>query len=53
VGDVDAMCDRVERLLADPALRHRIAAAGVETAHRYAWPLVAAQYERLYRSVKG
>jgi glycosyltransferase involved in cell wall biosynthesis len=53
VADLDAMSDRVERLLTDPALRQRIAAAGIETARAYAWPLVAAEYERLYRRVRA
>jgi len=53
VGDVAGMIGRLERLLTDAPLRARIAGAGVDTARGYAWPLVAAQYEQLYRSVQA
>jgi glycosyltransferase involved in cell wall biosynthesis len=52
VGDVDTMIDLLERTLRDPSLRERIGRAGVATAARYAWPLIAAEYERLYRTVR-
>jgi glycosyltransferase involved in cell wall biosynthesis len=52
VGDSDAMADLLERTLRDRALRERLARAAVETAQRYAWPRIAAEYERLYRSVE-
>jgi hypothetical protein len=42
----------VERALRDEPLRDRVSRAAVETAQRYAWPTVAAEYGRLYRSVK-
>jgi glycosyltransferase involved in cell wall biosynthesis len=37
-ADVRAVGDAVARLLADPELRQRLGAAGVETAREYAWP---------------
>ena len=52
VGDSEAMIDAVDRILRDTSLRERIGRAGIETAGRYAWPAIAAQYEQLYRSVK-
>jgi glycosyltransferase involved in cell wall biosynthesis len=42
VGDVDAIATCLDRLLADPALRRRMGAAGRERARaRYTWPAVA------------
>ncbi len=52
VGDVERMAERIVRLLSDETLRTRMGTAGVQTAARYAWPEVAMQYERLYRSVR-
>jgi len=51
VGDVDGMVARAEHLLDDASLRQRVGEAGVSAAQRYAWPIVARAYERLYRSV--
>jgi glycosyltransferase involved in cell wall biosynthesis len=53
VGDVASMTDRAERVAVQPGLRQRLAAAGLATARRYAWPVVAAQYERMYREVRA
>ena len=52
VGSVDRLVAAVERLHADVGLRTRIGTAARETAERYAWPRIAAEYERLYRAVK-
>jgi glycosyltransferase involved in cell wall biosynthesis len=40
-GDVDAMVDRLEELLDDERLRHRLSAAGLATAERFALSRVA------------
>jgi len=53
VGDVDGMVARAEHLLDDASLRQRVGEAGVSAAQRYAWPIVARAYERLYRSVSA
>jgi glycosyltransferase involved in cell wall biosynthesis len=52
VGDVDALADGVERVVRSAALREQFARAGRATAERYAWEVVAPQYERLYSSVR-
>jgi glycosyltransferase involved in cell wall biosynthesis len=52
VGDAGAMTEAVLCILQDESRRVRLGRAAVETARRYAWPIVAAEYERLYRSVQ-
>jgi len=52
VGDVDALTAGVERLVQSASLRERVARAGRATAERYAWPVIAPQYERLYSAVR-
>lgn len=46
--DAAAIARAVERLIADPALRRRAAAAGREYAARHSWPRVAAAHRALY-----
>jgi phosphatidyl-myo-inositol alpha-mannosyltransferase len=41
VGDVPALADALERVLADEALRRRMGQAGRQRAAGYAWPAVA------------
>jgi glycosyltransferase involved in cell wall biosynthesis len=43
-GDVEGMADAVEELLDQVALRHRLAARGIETAARYSLDRVAPQF---------
>jgi glycosyltransferase involved in cell wall biosynthesis len=52
VGDSEGMADFLEQTLRNRALRERLSRAAVETAQTYAWPRIAAEYERLYRSVQ-
>jgi glycosyltransferase involved in cell wall biosynthesis len=47
-GDVTAMAACIERIMSDPALRNRIAAAARKTVERFAWDDVASKYEQLY-----
>jgi glycosyltransferase involved in cell wall biosynthesis len=48
--DVDALADRLARLVADPALRRRIAGAGHELVTRsFDWDAAVERLERLFR----
>ncbi|RME08693.1 MAG: glycosyltransferase family 1 protein [Anaerolineae bacterium] len=51
VGDVEALADRLTRLLNDRRLRQRMAARAVEFARGYAWKNIAEQVFALYRQV--
>jgi len=53
VGDVEGLADRVRRVVDTPALADRFREAGRRTAERYAWPIVAREYARLYASVRS
>jgi D-inositol-3-phosphate glycosyltransferase len=44
-----ALADRLERLLADDALRQRMGEAAAERARRFGWPTVACDILRVYR----
>jgi glycosyltransferase involved in cell wall biosynthesis len=51
-GDVDALASAMESLLADPARRRRMGAAGRERALRlFDWDRTAEQFEQLYRDI--
>ena len=50
VGDVLALARNVRRVIANPALAHRLARNAHETVSRYEWPAIRAQWLRLYRS---
>jgi len=52
VEDIDALTDGVIRLADSPSLRDRFAREGRATAERYAWAVIAPQYERLYAAVR-
>jgi glycosyltransferase involved in cell wall biosynthesis len=41
IGDIDAMVDRLEELLADPQLRQRLSVEGLRTAERFSLARVA------------
>lgn len=44
----------MQRLIDDPALRRRMgAAAALRALNEYTWPVLAAQYDKLYREVSG
>ena len=47
-GDVDALADRLETLLADPDLRWRLGREGVRWAAQHRWPCVAEAICREY-----
>ncbi|MEV5412155.1 glycosyltransferase family 4 protein [Thermopolyspora sp. NPDC052614] len=51
--DAEAIARTVERLAADPALRHRMAAAGRALAARHSWSRVAAAHRALYDRLIG
>jgi len=51
--DTAAMARVLGRLLSDETLRRSIAAAGRVRVEEFAWPVVAARYRSLYRSVLG
>jgi glycogen(starch) synthase len=53
VDDVDAVVATVERLAADPALRQRLAAAGLKTAARYDVQRFADALESLHATTAG
>jgi 2-deoxystreptamine N-acetyl-D-glucosaminyltransferase/2-deoxystreptamine glucosyltransferase len=47
-GDADALAAALDRLVADPALRARLAAGARAHARRYAWPELAARVAAVY-----
>lgn len=53
-GDVDALVDAVEAIVADESARERMGSAAREIAvERYSWPTIAARLERIYESLAG
>jgi phosphatidylinositol alpha-mannosyltransferase len=53
-GDVDALVDAVEAIVADEGARKRMGSAAREIAvERYAWPTIARRLERIYESLAG
>ncbi|MFN8041610.1 MAG: glycosyltransferase family 4 protein [Acidimicrobiales bacterium] len=52
-GDVAALGDAVDHVLATPALAAHLAAGGRARAERFTAPVVAAQVEAVYREVVG
>ena len=50
-GDAEALAEGILRLVDDPALRERLAAAGLETAHRFTWEKTAARYREFMASL--
>ena len=52
-GDVPAQATALTRVIADPALRRRLAAAGLEECRRvYSWAAVGRQIMRVYADVR-
>ena len=49
--DTDAFPRTLERVVSDPELALRLAAAGAQTVRRYTWDTVVDRYEDLYRRV--
>ncbi|GAB4081393.1 glycosyltransferase [Modestobacter muralis] len=52
-GDVPALTAALDRLVADPALRARLAAGARENARHYSWPHLATRVADVYRQVRG
>jgi glycosyltransferase involved in cell wall biosynthesis len=52
-GDAQAMADALLRILRDPPLAARLAAAGTAEAQRYAWASVREALAAVYASVLG
>jgi 2-deoxystreptamine N-acetyl-D-glucosaminyltransferase/2-deoxystreptamine glucosyltransferase len=52
-GDVDALAGALDRLVADPELRGRLAAGARDHARGYAWPHLAGRVAALYTEVLG
>lgn len=53
-GDFEALADAVGRLIEDPALRSRLAAAGASRAREnFSWETIAAAYETAFRRCLG
>jgi D-inositol-3-phosphate glycosyltransferase len=52
-GDPDALCDRLRRLLYDPALRAQMGQQAVRYAQNYAWEKIVEQILGLYRQMLG
>ncbi len=50
-GDPDALCEKLTRLLGDPALRQRMGENAHRYAREYAWERVAARVLEVYRSL--
>ena len=50
-GDHRALAEAILRLVADPALRARMGASGLERAAEYGWDRIAARVEAYYRFV--
>ncbi|WP_138735916.1 glycosyltransferase [Modestobacter excelsi] len=51
-GDVTALAAALDRLVADPGLRDRLAAGARRRAADYSWPALAARVADLYRRVR-
>ncbi len=49
----EALADRLERLLANPALRQRLGQNGIRRARQFGWPAVADRVEALYQRVRA
>ena len=52
-GDVPALTAALDRLVADPALRARLAEGARERARDYSWPHLSTRVADVYRSVRG
>jgi glycosyltransferase involved in cell wall biosynthesis len=53
-GDVPALAAALGRLVAEPALRTRLAEAALEECRRtYSWPAVAGQVMRIHEALRG
>lgn len=50
--DPDALCDRLQRIITEPALRQKLGSQAAEYAKAYAWPLIAERLVKVYESVR-
>lgn len=49
--DPEALCDRLQRIITDPALRQKLGSQAAEYAKAYAWPLIVERIVKVYESV--
>jgi glycosyltransferase involved in cell wall biosynthesis len=52
-GDADLLTEGVRRVLDDPDLAKRLAAAGPERARTFSWDVVVPRIEAIYERVSG
>lgn len=52
VGDAPALADAILDLIADDTLRHRMAEAALESAHRYDPAPIVARYDQLFATLR-
>lgn len=50
-GDPEALAERLELLMEDPGLRHRLARQARQVALRYAWPQIVDRIEMLFEGL--
>ncbi len=49
--DPEALCDKLQLLISDPALRARLGAQAAEYAKQYAWPVITDRIIKIYQSM--
>lgn len=49
--DPEALCDKLQLLISDPALRAKLGTQAAEYARQYAWPVIADRIIRVYQSM--
>jgi glycogen(starch) synthase len=52
-GDVPALTAALDRLVADPVLRARLAQGALERSRHYSWPHLSTRVADVYRQVRG
>ncbi len=51
--DPEALCDRLQWIINDPALQQRLGSQAAEYAKEYAWPLIAERIVKVYEAVSN
>ena len=51
--DPEALCDRLQRIITDPALRQKLGSQAAAYAKAYAWPLIAERIVKVYEAVSN